>query len=61
MARRKDPMMAELRRIRRQISREMLTAKRQGRLADYMREMEREGDAYLKSEERPFRTHRKAQ
>lgn len=61
MARRKDPMMAELRRIRRQISREMLTAKRQGRLADYMRKMDREGDAYLNSEERPSQPHRKAQ
>jgi hypothetical protein len=41
-------MMAELKRIRRKISLEMIAARKKGRLSEYMREMHREAQAVMR-------------
>lgn len=48
MARPKDPMMAQVRRIRRKISRELVAAHRRGKLHEAMRALEREGTEALR-------------
>lgn len=48
MARHRDRVVAEVKRIRRKISRRLMAAHRKGRLHEAVRELERKGDQLLR-------------
>ncbi len=58
MARHKDPIVAEVKRIRRRISKRLMEADRKGRLHEAMRELERRGEALLEEAVGPVKARR---
>ncbi len=59
MAGHKDPVVAQVKRIRRKISRELMTAHRRGKLHEAMRALEREGIEALKEASKRAKPARK--